>query len=372
METCKHFKGDRPCKYYWVDRSKNCGQHTCLHYDNFNERILLIKLDALGDVVRSTALVEGLKKKHKNSQITWLVAPEGEYFLKDNPFIDRIITYNTETVRQLQVEKFDILINLDKDPKATSMAMLFNSKIKRGYGLSDEGYVIPLNDSTKHSYFSSLDNWGAKIKDTKSYQELIFNISEVEYNNEQPKIYLNDEGNFKNIFYKKYNINKKDKIIILNTGSSNRFQHRIWTKKGYRELIKKLLKNTSYKIILAGSKLEIDRNNYIAKDFNVINTTNHYNLKEFVFLLQLADVIVTGETVAMHIGISLSKKMVGFWGSLPPQLVDFFGLGKKHYNKELKCLGCYGQFKCPYNAKCMTSITANEVYKSIEELIRTP
>ena len=70
METCKHFKGDRPCKYYWVDRSKNCGQHTCLHYDNFNERILLIKLDALGDVVRSTALVEGLKKKHKNSQIT--------------------------------------------------------------------------------------------------------------------------------------------------------------------------------------------------------------------------------------------------------------------------------------------------------------
>lgn len=372
METCKYFKGDRPCKYYWVDRSKDCGPTICSHYDNFDKRILLIKLDALGDVVRSTALVEGLKKKYKNSQVTWLVAPGGEYFLKDNPFIDRIIKYNPETARQLQVEKFDILINLDKDPKATSMTMLFNSKVKRGYGLSDEGYVIPLNNGTKHAYFSSLDNWGVKIKDPKSYQELIFDISEIEYNNEKPKIYLDDGGKFKKNFYKKYNITKKNKIIVLNTGSSNRFQHRIWTKEGYRKLIKKLLKNPTYKIILTGSELEIDRNKYIAKNFDVINTTNHYDLKEFVFLLQLADVIVTGETVAMHIGISLNKKMIGFWGSLPPQLVDFFGLGKKHYNKELKCLGCYGQFECPYDAKCMTSITSNEVYKSIEELLTLP
>ena len=45
MKTCRHFKGDRPCKYYWIDRSWNCP--VCEHHNPFNERILLIKLDAL-------------------------------------------------------------------------------------------------------------------------------------------------------------------------------------------------------------------------------------------------------------------------------------------------------------------------------------
>ena len=67
MKHCKYFKGDRPCKYYWIDRSWDCDN--CEHHITCDERILLIKLDELGDVVRSTALVEGLKKKYQNSHI---------------------------------------------------------------------------------------------------------------------------------------------------------------------------------------------------------------------------------------------------------------------------------------------------------------
>ena len=70
-----------------------------------------------------------------------------------------------------------------------------------------------------------------------------------------------------------------------------------------------------------------------------------------------------------HIGISLSKKIIGFWGSLPPNLVNLYGLGTKHYLKDLDCLGCYGQFECPYDAKCMKGISVDEVYKSIGEII---
>ena len=99
MKSCKYFKGDRPCKYYWIDRSWDCDN--CSHHTTHSERILLIKLDELGDVVRSTALVEGLRKTYQESQITWLVAKSGKYFLQDNPNIDRILEYNNETIRQL-------------------------------------------------------------------------------------------------------------------------------------------------------------------------------------------------------------------------------------------------------------------------------
>ena len=37
METCRHFKGDRPCKYYWIDKSWDCS--ICVHHNPFKERI---------------------------------------------------------------------------------------------------------------------------------------------------------------------------------------------------------------------------------------------------------------------------------------------------------------------------------------------
>ena len=55
------------------------------------------------------------------------------------------------------------------------------------------------------------------------------------------------------------------------------------------------------------------------------------------------------------------------------QLINSYELVKwnidKHYLKDLDCLGCYGQFECPYNARCMTDIKVSDVYKSIGELI---
>ena len=124
MRTCRHFKGDRPCKLYWTDKSYDC--KICQHNKPHKGRILLIKLDALGDVLRCTPLAEGIKKKYPEAQLTWLTRENAAFFLQGNPFIDRIKIYNNETVRILQCEQFDIIINLDKDPKAASMAMLFN------------------------------------------------------------------------------------------------------------------------------------------------------------------------------------------------------------------------------------------------------
>ena len=79
--------------------------------------------------------------------------------------------------------------------------------------------------------------------------------------------------------------------------------------------------------------------------------------------------MVTGDTVALHIAISLEKKIVSFFGPTPHQEINLFGLGEKLVKEELDCLNCYDQFPCPYDGKCMSLITADEVYKSIVRLL---
>ena len=374
MKICKHFKGDRPCKYYWVDRNHNCRDPDSPYYEEYSHRILLIKLDALGDVVRATALAEGIKKKYPDSELIWLTMKSAKFFVESNPFTDRVLEYNDENVRILQCQKFDTIINLDKDPKATSMMMLFNTEDKRGYGLSSEGYVVPLNDGSKYHYDICLDNWGGKTKNTKSYQELIFSVSDLDYDMEKPFFMLdkNKYENFKDLFVSKYNIAKEDKIILLNTGCGPVYPHKKWTYEGFNKLIKTLLKDSKNKIVLAGSKSEIERNSKLCKENklnSLVNVTDNYNIEEFSYLINFSNVVVTGDTVGLHIAISLDKKIVSFFGPTPHQEINLFGLGKKLVREELECLNCYDQFPCPYDGKCMSLISSDEVYKSIKELL---
>ena len=372
METCRHFKGDRPCKYYWVDGCINCEEST--HYNPFKERILLIKLDALGDVVRSTALAEGIKKQYPDSQLTWITQSDAVFFIENNPYVDRIMKYNSESVRILQHEKFDIIINLDKDPKATSMIMSFKAEEYRGYGLHEEGYPMPLNKGAVYHYDMCLDNWGAKTKNKLSYQELIYSIAEVDYYNEKPIINLDKEFNdkFREKFYSTHSITPENKVILLNTGCGPVYPHKKWTFEGFDKLIGYLLEDETNTIVLAGSKSEVNTNKKLWEShtsLRVINTTEEYIIPEFCSLVDLSDIVIVGDTVALHIAISLNKKIISFFGPTPHQEVNLFGLGKKLVRKELECLNCYDQFPCPYDGKCMSLITPEEVYKNIEELL---
>ena len=375
MKACRHFKGDRPCKYYWIDRSWNCFE--CEHHNPYNERILLIKLDALGDVVRATALAEGIKKKYPNCQLSWLTVKDAVYFVESNPFVDRTLEYNTENARRLQFEKFDTIINLDKDPKATSMMMSFNSEDKRGYGLSSEGHVVPLNDGSKYHYNICLDNYGGKTKNQKSYQELIFEVADLDYDNEKPFFELDSERfkNFKESFlYSDDNLQPlymKD-LIILNTGCGPVYPHKKWTYDGYNKLIKRLSKDSECVVLLCGSKSEVELNKKLYdenKSDSLINLTDNYSIEEFSYLIKMANVIVTGDTVALHIAISLGTKIVSFFGPTPHQEVNLFGLGIKLFREELDCLNCYDQFPCPYDGKCMSLISDKDVYKSIRRIL---
>ena len=54
-------------------------------------------------------------------------------------------------------------------------------------------------------------------------------------------------------------------------------------------------------------------------------------------MINLSDVVVTGDTVALHIAISLGKKIVSFFGPTPHQEVNLFGLGVKLVRDELDC-----------------------------------
>jgi len=79
----------------------------CKFYDKISKKILIIKLGAMGDVIRTTPLIPLIRKKYPNSQITWLVGEQSKELAK----ADRVLVYNLDNVLRLQKEEFDVVFS---------------------------------------------------------------------------------------------------------------------------------------------------------------------------------------------------------------------------------------------------------------------
>src|SRR5262245_13454658 len=136
---CRFFRGDRPCVWH-----KQTGVLcTCEKYDRVEERILIIKLDAMGDVLRSTALLPPLAEVHPKAAITWLTRRESVALIERNPYVSEILELGAEATVHLQARTFDRVINLDASKISAALAAVAKSARKDGYVLDERGIVQP-------------------------------------------------------------------------------------------------------------------------------------------------------------------------------------------------------------------------------------
>src|SRR5688572_31679929 len=99
---CRFFIGDRPC--IWHKREGLLC--TCERYERIDERLLIVKLDAMGDVLRSTALLPPLAEVHPHAAITWLTRRESVPLIQKNPYVAEVLELGAEAIVHLQTRRF--------------------------------------------------------------------------------------------------------------------------------------------------------------------------------------------------------------------------------------------------------------------------
>ena len=346
---CKFFKGDIPCIYHKKEGVK-C--ENCNYYEPLKEKILIIKLGAAGDVIRTTPILRVLRKKYPYANITWLT----DYpVLVPKKYVNNIIKYNLDTSLWLQAQKFDFLFNLDKDRHAIALSKLIDAKIKKGYTIDDSGRCIPFDDDAKNKWLTGLFDDISKAN-KKSYPEEIFEILNLEYHKEKYILELPETDI-------DFNLPKTKKIIGLNTGCGTRWLTRLWGKENWIKLSDKLFEKGYFPLLLGGpdeEKLNIE----IAKNSKA-TYLGIFPLSDFLNLVNQCDLVVTSVTMAMHIAIGLNKKLVLLNNIFNRYEFELYGLGViLEPNKD--CLGCYRN-TCP--EPCMETISPDKVFENIINLL---
>ena len=183
------------------------------------KRILMIKLGATGDVLRTTPLLPAFKAQYPDCHITWLTDPASYEFLKSNDLVDVLLNFNhPDAIPFLKAQSFDILACLDKEPRATELAMAIPAARKIGYGISSHGTLFPLSGSSDFSFQLGLDDELKFRVNQKSYPHLLFDMFELDYHNHDyylPGIGTEQVDDLK--------IPAEKIVIGFNTGSGRRF-----------------------------------------------------------------------------------------------------------------------------------------------------
>lgn len=371
METkinydCRYFYGDIPCKPH---KEKGIHCEGCSYYNPVKERILIIKLDSIGDVLRTTSILSGLREKYPHSQITWITRAESIPLFENNFLVDRVLDLSAAPFI-LATDDFDIVINLDAAPLSSRLATIARGQIKKGFGYDTKGFVYPFNTEAELWFLMSIFD-DIKKANKRTYQSIMFEICGLNPLEYSIQYFLKpEEIEFANRFAELNGLKSDDIVIGLNTGAGGRWEKKKWTEKGFIELINMIrMRWPEIKILLYGGPEEVERNRFvISKTANsVIDAGCKNSIRNFVALLNLSSLVVTGDTLALHLAAAMKKKIIALIGPTSASELDLYGRGIK-ITADLPCLYCYRP-KCDKNIDCMSSIHPSQVLKAIENLL---
>jgi heptosyltransferase-2 len=273
------------------------------------------------------------------------------------------------TSLRIQAEAFDLAICLDKALPAAALASLAKAKKKVGFGLSKEGRVYPLNKEAEYEFSLGLSDELKFRKNKKTYQQIIFQTAGLKFRGQEYVLELSlNQSRFCEEFLKKNGLGKGDFKVGLNTGCGSVFPFKKWTTDGFAELADRLVEELGAKVLLLGGPHEAERNNWILKKINapVIDAGCKNSLQDFISIVNCCDLIVTGDTLAMHIAIALRKRVVALFGPTCAQEVELYNRGIKIV-ADLDCAPCY-RSTCERDKKCMEAISVEQVFNAVSKL----
>ena len=360
---CRHFPGDRPCTYH-KRTGIDCSQ--CDRYSPRGERILIVKFDALGDVLRTTCVLPSLKRKYPRSYITWITSPDTRALFEGNRMVDEVMTSSSIYIPAVLSRRFDVVINPDTSIRSSQIATIANAESYYGYAVNPSAEVVPLNAAAE-AWLEMGASDKAKRANRKTYQRIIHEICELDPAGQRIVLGLTDrETAAQGDLAAEIGIQPGRPVVGMNTGAGLRWKNKRWRSDRWVELVSMLRRETDAQVVLLGGVAEAETNAGIASDFETdVFDPGPRGLREFICIVGLCDVVVTGDTMALHVAAGLGKRVVALFGPTSAAEIDLYGRGTKIVTA-LDCACCYRR-RCDVRPGCMDVIEAPEVFAAVME-----
>ncbi len=349
--------------------------------------ILIINLTRMGDVVQSTLLLRGLKKRHPGCTITYIVNEPYAEICEAIPEIDELLLFDMKGyqerllsgtisivenyrylegfIEEINKKEYDLLINLTPSKVCAALTSLVKAKDVRGLTIDGEGNRLVLHPWMKYlaisvsnravNPFNLVDMYG-RSGDVEEAGRLSLTV---------PERYRQGAEEF----FKKSGAVDGSAIIAFQPGASN--EHKRWLPRRFAELGKKLVERLGARVFIFGSHQE----EFIGKEISerigdgAVDMTGKTSIMELAAMIERCSLLVTNDSGTMHIATALGVRVVELsLGAAYFRETGPYGDGHIVVKSLMPCHPCSFHVKCTEMA-CRNSIKAEDVYKIVEAVI---
>ena len=336
-------------------------------------RILVCKLRHHGDVLLSSPVFSVLKKTYPTASIDAYIYEETHPMLEGHPAINGFILYDRKCrskwhklrkeiaiLKKIRKAKYDLVINLTEGDRGALAARVSKAKTRIGFDPEGSGmwgkkncytHIAKICPQPRHTVERNLDVLrNLQIFPSFDERELTFHIPEAATLRMKALV--------------------PDDFILIHPVS--RWLFKCWPEENVAELIDYLNGNN---IVLTSSpdekELEMLKRIEEKTSASVLNLGGQISLKELGALIKRAQLLITVDSVPLHISSALKTPVVALFGPTSEiNWAPYRNPNARVVAQRLSCRPCYRP-GCADSGRsdCLDTLPTSLVIKSVDELL---
>ncbi len=346
-----------------------------LHTHNFR-RILIVKPSSLGDIIHALPLLNGLRRRYPQAQISWLLNTDYVDLLKDHPQLNEVIPFDRRQfktltgavkmtfklggfARELREREFDLAVDIQGLFRSGLMAFASGAAVRLGFAPAREcsgifySHRVAVPDANMH----------AVDKNYLPARMLGFADHPVEFHlpvSPEARAALSGKLAEKGL-------EAGEPYAVIVPGS--RWETKNWHAERFAKAFTYIQSELKLSAVLSGSPAEADLCQLIARSCSPapVVLAGEIGLAELVALLGGAAVVLCNDSAALHLAVALGRPVVTVFGPTNPSRTGPYGQPASVLQAGLACMPCYYRRlkQCPFQHQCMTDIDVVQVTRAL-------
>lgn len=334
------------------------------------KRILVVKLDHLGDVLLATPVFSNLRQAYPDAELHALTGAWSRIVLERHPDVSKVWEYNSPVFsrtaeptslrqtfrlyRELRRQKYDLIVELRSDWRIICFALLRVTPKRLNRASLQVANKLGFAQFTgTHETTRNLDVL-RKADIPTSIQTTTFSVTA-------------EDQKWASNFLATLQINKEPPLVAIHPGSPIPLKR--WAPERYAELADWLIAQKRAKILFVGVKDEIPIITEIQRLMRVeaINIAGKTTLTQLASILHTCNVFIGNDSGPMHLAAAVGTQTIGLYGPGDPTRFGPVGTKCRTLQRKTDCPPCRGTI-CRFGKDgCMSKIQVADVIQTLED-----
>jgi len=328
------------------------------------QRILVIRLDRIGDVVLSTPVLEELRKAYPQAFIAMMVRPVCRDVVEGNPFLNEVILYEKETrhasvwstiafALSLRRHRFDTALVLHPTNRSHWIPWLAGIPVRIGWDRKS-GWLLThrvphlKQQGTKHEADYTL--------------ELLRSLG-IEPSAPRPMVPIHPEADRRiGTFLNQHGIGPQDRLVAIHPSASD--QSKRWPADRFAHVADRLIDAEAVHVVLIAGPGDVAHAQAVeaAMRHRPLNAAGKLSVGELACLLKRARLLISNDSGPVHLAAAVGTPVVAIFGRNQPGLsaTRWGPLGPGHMVLQKAEAAGFSY---------ITELTVEEVYRAAAKLL---